>query len=64
MACRMLEEVYEGKAPEAAYWNFEYIIGDHLDNCPDCKVYYETKIKNKKITISTNENHLMQMETK
>ena len=47
MICKMLEEVYEGKAPKAAYWNFEYIIGEHTDNCPDCKAYYKSHIEPK-----------------
>lgn len=51
MTCNKLKEVYEGTAPEAAYWNFEYIAGEHLDSCPDCKAYYEARIKNKKIMI-------------
>jgi predicted anti-sigma-YlaC factor YlaD len=51
MTCTLLDDFYNARLSEAACWSFEYIVGDHLDTCPDCKVYYESHIKNKIINI-------------
>jgi predicted anti-sigma-YlaC factor YlaD len=51
MTCTKLKEVYEGTAPEAAYWNFEYIVTEHLDTCQDCQAYYKSRVASKHIEV-------------
>jgi|WetSurMetagenome_2_1015567.scaffolds.fasta_scaffold11064_6 predicted anti-sigma-YlaC factor YlaD len=51
MTCTLFEDFYEGKLDETTDWNWEYIVGEHLDTCPECKKYYETHVKNKKVTL-------------
>jgi predicted anti-sigma-YlaC factor YlaD len=54
MTCTLLDDFYNARCSEAVSWNFEYIVGDHLDTCPDCKAYYELHIKNKILNIEVS----------